>query len=281
MNDTLDVLNSTLTSTLRFWRGTNARAAAKQPQKHLQLYEFEACPFCRLVREALTELDLDALIYPTPHGGKRFRPKVAEARRQAAVPVPGRPQQRRVDVRVGGHHRLPVPALRRSRRARATAASARRLLLSACRHPARACRQPRPPVEGAEAATRALQFRIEPLLAARARTALGTRAAVPAAQHRQGSLAGPRPAGAPGDPVSGPAGGGPQSHRTARASRQGAGALAGGSRTPAPRCSSRRRSATTCWTPTQGSPLVLWPAGDGRAPPTTPPRRRKAAVPTC
>jgi glutathione S-transferase len=78
MNDTLDVLNSTLTSTLRFWRGTNARAAAKQPRKHLELYEFEACPFCRLVREALTELDLDAMIYPTPHGGKRFRPKAAK-----------------------------------------------------------------------------------------------------------------------------------------------------------------------------------------------------------
>jgi glutathione S-transferase len=50
----------------------------KQPKKHLELYEFEACPFCRLVREALTELDLDAMIYPTPHGGKRFRPKVAK-----------------------------------------------------------------------------------------------------------------------------------------------------------------------------------------------------------
>jgi glutathione S-transferase len=78
MSTTLDVLNSTLTSTLRFWRGTSARGSAKQPAKHLQLYEFEACPFCRLVREALTELDLDALIYPAPHGGRRFRPKVAE-----------------------------------------------------------------------------------------------------------------------------------------------------------------------------------------------------------
>jgi glutathione S-transferase len=76
-NDTLDVLNSTLSSTLRLWRGTNARPAAAQPAKHLQLYEFEGCPYCRLVREALTELDLDAVIYPTPHGGKRFRPKVA------------------------------------------------------------------------------------------------------------------------------------------------------------------------------------------------------------
>jgi glutathione S-transferase len=76
MSNTLDVLNSTLTSTLRFWRGTNARGSMRQPAKRLELFEFEACPYCRLVREALTELDLDALIYPTPHGGNRFRPKV-------------------------------------------------------------------------------------------------------------------------------------------------------------------------------------------------------------
>jgi len=73
-----DVLNSTLSSSLRFWRGTNSRPSANQPERHLQLYEFEACPFCRLVREALTELDIDAMIYPAPHGGKRFRPKVAK-----------------------------------------------------------------------------------------------------------------------------------------------------------------------------------------------------------
>lgn len=78
MRTTFDLLNSTLTSTLRFWRGTNARPSATQPVKLLQLYEFEACPYCRLVREALTELDLDALVQPTPHGGKRFRPKVAK-----------------------------------------------------------------------------------------------------------------------------------------------------------------------------------------------------------
>jgi glutathione S-transferase len=78
MSDTLDVLNSSLASTLRLWRGTRATGAARQPAKLLQLYEFEACPYCRLVREALTELDLDALILPTPHGGRRFRPKVAE-----------------------------------------------------------------------------------------------------------------------------------------------------------------------------------------------------------
>jgi glutathione S-transferase len=78
MKATLDVLNSTLASSLRMWRGTMVRAHAEQPAKPLRLYEFEACPYCRLVREALTELDLDALVFPTPHGGKRFRPKVVE-----------------------------------------------------------------------------------------------------------------------------------------------------------------------------------------------------------
>lgn len=78
MNDSFDVVNSTLASTLRFWRGTNARPAARLPAKPLELFEFEACPYCRLVREALTELDIDALIRPAPHGGKRFRPQVVK-----------------------------------------------------------------------------------------------------------------------------------------------------------------------------------------------------------
>jgi glutathione S-transferase len=78
MPSNLDVLNSTIASSLRFWRGTNARPAARQPKKPLELYEFEACPYCRLVREALTELDLDAMIYPAPKGGTRFRPKVKQ-----------------------------------------------------------------------------------------------------------------------------------------------------------------------------------------------------------
>jgi glutathione S-transferase len=86
MNPSFDVLNSTLTSSLRFWRGTMAHRSARQPAKHLQLYEFEACPYCRLVREALTELDIDALICPSPHGGRRFRPKVARLGGKAQFP---------------------------------------------------------------------------------------------------------------------------------------------------------------------------------------------------
>ena len=74
----LDVALSALASTSRFWRGTLARPAARQPDEMLILYEFEACPFCRLVREALTVLDLDVLVRPTPRGGRRFRPEVVE-----------------------------------------------------------------------------------------------------------------------------------------------------------------------------------------------------------
>lgn len=57
-------------------RGIQASAAGRQPAEPLELYDMEACPFCRVVREALTDLDLDAMIYPCPKGGLRFRPLV-------------------------------------------------------------------------------------------------------------------------------------------------------------------------------------------------------------
>lgn len=73
----VDVNTSLLASSLAGWRGTAAfRPAGRQPERLLELYEFEACPFCRLVREALTEMDLDALVRPCPKGGTRFRPEV-------------------------------------------------------------------------------------------------------------------------------------------------------------------------------------------------------------
>jgi len=50
-----------------------ARTESGQPLKRLQLYEFEACPFCRRVREALTELDLSVEIFPCPKGSLRHR----------------------------------------------------------------------------------------------------------------------------------------------------------------------------------------------------------------
>lgn len=77
MSRKLDVATSVLASQLRGWRGSMIqKAARKQPEQPLELYEFEASPFCRLVRERLTELDLDVMVYPCPKGGTRFRPTV-------------------------------------------------------------------------------------------------------------------------------------------------------------------------------------------------------------
>lgn len=70
---TLSLLGGTA---VRLGQGVSIRARAQQPEKLIKLYEFEGCPFCRMVREVLTELDLDVLIQPCPKGGLRFRPTV-------------------------------------------------------------------------------------------------------------------------------------------------------------------------------------------------------------
>jgi glutathione S-transferase len=88
MNKNLDLFTSSLASSLRMWRGTWGDKPAKQPAKQLVLFDREDSAECRLVREALTELNLDATIYPCPAGGKRFaaeRKKLASP--TAKVPV--------------------------------------------------------------------------------------------------------------------------------------------------------------------------------------------------
>ncbi|XP_039059155.1 uncharacterized protein LOC120202874 isoform X2 [Hibiscus syriacus] len=49
-----------------------------RPEKLIEIYEFESCPFCRKVREIVSILDLDVLFYPCPKNGPTFRPKVTE-----------------------------------------------------------------------------------------------------------------------------------------------------------------------------------------------------------
>lgn len=87
LSQSLRVTSSILASSARAWGGTNAFAPArKQPEQPLVLYEFEACPYCRLLREALTEMDLDAEIRPCPKGGQRYRPQVVSAGGKAQFP---------------------------------------------------------------------------------------------------------------------------------------------------------------------------------------------------
>ncbi|KAJ6698345.1 THIOREDOXIN FAMILY PROTEIN [Salix purpurea] len=49
-----------------------------RPEKPIEIYEFEGCPFCRKVREIVAVLDLDVLFYPCPQNGPTFRPKVVQ-----------------------------------------------------------------------------------------------------------------------------------------------------------------------------------------------------------
>ena len=73
-------------SLLRPTRGSIAIGHRKKPKKTLVLYEAEYCPYCRYVREALTALDLDVLIYPIPKKGDRFREQLVKAAGKAQVP---------------------------------------------------------------------------------------------------------------------------------------------------------------------------------------------------
>jgi len=82
----VNLASSGLATTLRTGVGITAHPAAEKPVKLLELYDFEGCPYCRLVREAITELDLDAMIYPCPKGGKRFRPRVTDLGGKAQFP---------------------------------------------------------------------------------------------------------------------------------------------------------------------------------------------------
>ncbi|MCG8313600.1 MAG: glutathione S-transferase N-terminal domain-containing protein [Pseudomonadales bacterium] len=74
-----NIATSFAVSVARLGAGMNAAKADIHTDKEpLIVYEFEACPYCRKVREALTELNLDAEIRPCPKKGTRFRPALAQ-----------------------------------------------------------------------------------------------------------------------------------------------------------------------------------------------------------
>ncbi len=81
-----NLATSMISTLLRASNGIQSTPAAQKPQQLLQLYDIENCPYCRLVREALTELDLDAEVYPCPKLGERFRPEAVERGGKAQFP---------------------------------------------------------------------------------------------------------------------------------------------------------------------------------------------------
>ncbi len=73
MNHLLNVSLSVVASTLRTWRGTTASKASSQPPEAPILFDREGDPHCRLVREAITELNLDVIIAPCPLNGRNLK----------------------------------------------------------------------------------------------------------------------------------------------------------------------------------------------------------------
>jgi len=76
MNRLLDVATSFAVTVARLGAGIAVESVGPRPEKLLELYEFEGCPYCRKVREALSILDLEAVVYPCPKRGPRYRPEV-------------------------------------------------------------------------------------------------------------------------------------------------------------------------------------------------------------
>lgn len=81
-----EIATATLTSVLRGGLGMSVTKLGHRPERPLELYEFEGCPFCRRVREALSVLDLEAIVHPCPKGGQRFRDALVERGGKAQFP---------------------------------------------------------------------------------------------------------------------------------------------------------------------------------------------------
>jgi len=67
-------LTSYTATLIRLGRGVFPRVTAERrrdPARLLELYDFEACPYCRKVREVLSELDLDYRVHPVAQGSGR------------------------------------------------------------------------------------------------------------------------------------------------------------------------------------------------------------------
>jgi glutathione S-transferase len=81
-----DRITSEAASALRGFTGDKIGRLGPRPVEPLLLFEFESCPFCRKVREALSILDLDAIVHPCPKGGERFRDEVLRRGGQLRFP---------------------------------------------------------------------------------------------------------------------------------------------------------------------------------------------------
>jgi len=82
----INISSSTLVSSLTGWRGTTGSKKTKLPEQEIVLFDRESCEQCRLVRQAITELNLNILVYPCPEQGHRYRPLLEEMSGASQLP---------------------------------------------------------------------------------------------------------------------------------------------------------------------------------------------------
>jgi glutathione S-transferase len=71
MNRLLNTATSFAATAVRLGFGTARATDCRAARQRLILYDFEACPFCRKVREALSHLGLEVEVRPTARGSVR------------------------------------------------------------------------------------------------------------------------------------------------------------------------------------------------------------------
>ena len=69
-----------------FRDGSSVLASCARPEQPLKLYEYEASPYCRKVREACAMLDLDVFCLPCPGARKGFAAQLGELGGKMMVP---------------------------------------------------------------------------------------------------------------------------------------------------------------------------------------------------
>ncbi len=93
-------------SWLRLGLGAQPVPLGARPAAPLELFEFEGCPYCRKVREAISLLDLPTKIWPCPKGGSRFRPRAALLAPQQTFPLLVDPNRPEADTVTQGSDRI-------------------------------------------------------------------------------------------------------------------------------------------------------------------------------
>jgi glutathione S-transferase len=84
--DAVEFATATAATLARSGNGAYVGHLGPRPARRFELYEREGCPFSRKVREALSILDLDAIVHPCPEGGTRFRQQVEDQLGQFEIP---------------------------------------------------------------------------------------------------------------------------------------------------------------------------------------------------